>query len=556
MAFFKKTQKTAKQTRSEREVRATAPPEQFQTAPFLHRLRTGQMKKLARLILVFSQKVTGIELRPYQEEFGYAVIYSVLTEDAEAVTALFARQSGKSETIAVVCVGLLVMLPILARYIQDERFKKFRKGFWIGIFGPSADQADTTYTRMQERLYCQTAAEILRDDEIGLEIDPDAKWKSVKLETGSFARCHSADIRARIESKTYHLLIIEEAQDVDPFVLKKSILPMGAATAATQVQIGTCSLYRSNFYDMILRNQRVEAKGGKKLHYQYDYQTAGKYSRAYRKYVEKQAEIIGFESDEFRLAYRLHWITERGMLVEPTLFESLGGDYFLVTYEKKETVAGIDVGQINSSTVITVVQPDYTKGVRIAEGDFRCHKRVLNWLDLRGDDYDQQFLQIVDFLRNYPGLRRIHIDATGVGRPLYDRLLNYYAYEIEQAQMWIINFEATASSNSDGILHLKSDLDSGRVTYPNGFRAKKVRKQQIFVEQLTSARKLMRGAYLALESDLDKDYVSSLMLASTGCDLTNQVVTVEERDVDLYHNYGLGRPNRYQQSRDRARFRM
>lgn len=539
----------------EQKVKDAAPPQDFKTIPLLNRLRDKQLKDLAFAICRLGQEISGTKFYPYQEEFSIGVIMSVLKEDAETTTALFSRQSGKSETIAVTCIAMMVMLPVLAQYITDPRIAKYKKGFWIGIFGPSLEQADTTYTRMQDRLFTDEAAKILSDDEIGLDIDPETKSRNVRLSNGSFARCHSADKRARIESKSYHLLIIEEAQDVDPFVLKKSISPMTAAYAGSTIQIGTCSIHRSNFYDMIVRNQRKQSAGGHRLHYQYDFETAGKYNPRYKKFCQIEMEKIGYDSDEFRLAYRLHWITERGMLVEVTFFETLGGDYYLTTYDtKNEVVVGIDVGKIGSSTVVTVIQPDYAKGVRISSNDFRCHKKVLNWLELRGDDYDQQFLQITDFLKNYSRVTRIHIDATGVGRPIYDRLCNFYSIEVDEGRMSIDNFEATAQSNSEGFLRLKSDFECLRLTYPDSARAKKVIKQQRFVEQVTNARKEMRGAYMAIESDMDKDFVSSLMLACWAADMTGEIATVEEVDIDLYGRRSLTASGVYTRpDRNRAR---
>ena len=80
------------------------------------------------------------------------------------------------------------------------------------------------------------------------------------------------------------------------------------------------------------------------------------------------------------------------MFVEPTLFDLMGKNYSPVTYDPVNVIyVEIDVGKAESSTVVTVVQPDYTKGGYVGEGDFRCHKRVLNWLQITGDDYVAQF---------------------------------------------------------------------------------------------------------------------------------------------------------------------
>ena len=51
-------------------------------------------------IIDFMHELIGFELFPYQIGFARRLIESVLINDGEEVTALFARQSGKSETVA------------------------------------------------------------------------------------------------------------------------------------------------------------------------------------------------------------------------------------------------------------------------------------------------------------------------------------------------------------------------------------------------------------------------------------------------------------------------
>ena len=58
-------------------------------------LTDSQMSKLADLILNFSQKLTVRGLYPYQKEFSWRIIYSLLVEDGEEISALFGRQMGK-----------------------------------------------------------------------------------------------------------------------------------------------------------------------------------------------------------------------------------------------------------------------------------------------------------------------------------------------------------------------------------------------------------------------------------------------------------------------------
>lgn len=92
--------------------------------------------ELVDKILLFCMALTGVSLFPYQVSFAKRIIKAVITNDSAEITALFSRQSGKSETTSVVVSGLMVILPVLANtpaFYHDDRFIKFREGFWCGI---------------------------------------------------------------------------------------------------------------------------------------------------------------------------------------------------------------------------------------------------------------------------------------------------------------------------------------------------------------------------------------------------------------------------------------
>jgi hypothetical protein len=489
------------------------------------RLSPNQLKRLSKAVMKFSANLCNVTLHPYQEEFCYRMIYSLVSADGEEITGLFSRQSGKTESVTVVVDGCMVMLPLFAKYVDDPRIKKFAAGLWVGIFAPSYEQAGTMHSRMILRMHSQHARMILKDKDIGIDLNDKRQRASLQLPQGSFVDCNSAAKQSKIEGKSYHLIVLEESQDIDPYIYRKSISPMGAYYKASQVKIGTPNMLRSDFYDACQRNAHRDvtvSDNALRNHYQYDYQVAAKYNPNYAEYVEKEKDRLGFDSDEFRMAYRLHWILERGMFVEPTHFEMLGGNYYVCSYDvNNPMVAGIDVGKVAAATVITIVQPDYNRMQQMAEGDLRCHKKIQNWLELKGDNYVSQFAQMKDFLGYYRSLNRICIDATGVGQPLYDMLVDHYEEKVNAGKMQIIPFEASLQSNHEGYLRLLQDLQNSRIEYPNSDKAKKLAKQRTFVQQVLNMQKTYHGAYLqvaAIDEKLQKDYFSSLMLACYGCD--------------------------------------
>lgn len=167
-------------------------------------------------ILDFGKVLTGVDLYPYQMEAAYAIIYSVITFSGDVKTMLFSRQSGKSETIAFVIDTLCVLLPALAQIIPD--LEQFKSGFRVGLFAPQSDQVTTTYSRSMTRLNSANAEMVLSDPDINVELTSSVR---LELTNGSYLAGQVASKQSKIESKTYDLVIVEEAQDVDDLIVSK-----------------------------------------------------------------------------------------------------------------------------------------------------------------------------------------------------------------------------------------------------------------------------------------------------------------------------------------------
>ncbi len=172
-------------------------------------LTDNELEKLSDFVLNFCLQMTGMDLHPYQKELAWRIIFSLLSEDAEEITALFSRQSGKTEAIAVVVDGCMVMFPILAKLLpHDTRIAKFAKGLHCGIYAPTYEQAGIMWSRMKQRMYSPEAKEALLDPDI--DIDLTSERENMTLPNGSFCDCGTASPQASIEGKTYHLILLEE----------------------------------------------------------------------------------------------------------------------------------------------------------------------------------------------------------------------------------------------------------------------------------------------------------------------------------------------------------
>ena len=174
------------------------PPEEEDT---LDELSKEFVKKLVDRCIQFMTALVGHELHPYQLPLARRIIESVIINDGEEVTALAARQSGKSETIANTVASLMVLLPRLARMYPDL-LGKFKDGIWIGMFAPVEGQVETLFGRTVNRLTSERALEILGDPEIDDSLGKvPGVTRQIKLKnSGSSLMMMTANPRAKIES--------------------------------------------------------------------------------------------------------------------------------------------------------------------------------------------------------------------------------------------------------------------------------------------------------------------------------------------------------------------
>jgi hypothetical protein len=486
------------------------------------------LSELVEKVLLYCQKQADTDLYEYQKEFGRRLIESLITNDGDEITALFSRQSGKTETVATVIAGCMILLPILAKIMPDQyALEMYKKGVMIGIFAPSKEQAFTTFSRTKERLVSKHAKMFLTDPDIAADFETEKGNPIVVggvytdnegkiVEWRSLLRMQTAAKQSQIESKSYHMVVIEEAQDCDNTKILKSIHPMIAAYNGTICKIGTANTKKSNFYDAIRRNIRNEQNAkSKRNHFQFDYKTAAKYNPRYAKSVEKEIERMGYDSDEFRMAFRLHFILERGMfmtqeqLEEDVLDTRLG---YITEDKKSHCVAGIDFAKGGDSTVVTILGCDFENGEKDPEtGDVKPFKTLLNWLEFNGEDYEDQFWQIVEFLRNY-NVVSMHVDSTGVGDPIADRFINYYMGQID-----VTGYKFSRQSKSHMWKTLNQEILARRIRVPSNARTQRLRPYKKFCAQMLDLEKDYVGQYMVCQHPDEKnahdDFCDSLALA-------------------------------------------
>lgn len=451
-------------------------------------------------IMDFGKVLTGIPLYSYQEEIAYRIIYSVITFEGSVLTVLLSRQSGKSETMAFVIDTLTVLLPALAKIIPD--LEQFSNGFRVGLFAPQSDQVVTTYSRAMTRLTSANAEMVLSDPDLLVSLESEVR---LNLSNGSFLAGQVASKQSKIESKTYDLIIIEEAQDTDDFLVTKSIEPMLTATGGTLVKVGTTGVTKNHFWYEIQANRNHDRKiPDKRLrnHFEYAYKEIisarrhqfeidhKKFHLNYEADILRKKERWGEDSQAFKLAYALVWDLESGMLISDKEFNTLlnrklgfqepsTGDY---------VVAGLDIGKAPAETVLTIAKVWYT------DDPFeKPYKQILAWVCLGGLDYEAQHHEILNYIVEY-NISTIFADYTGVGKPVVDRLV-YACGEYVNIEPYTF----TAQSKSDMWYNFTSDIQTRRLIVPANRVVRSTSEFQKFEEQLKNCQKYFNGAYMVCE---------------------------------------------------------
>jgi hypothetical protein len=295
---------------------------------------------------------------------------------------------------------------------------------------------------------------------------------------------------------------------------------MLAYYAGTMIKTGTPTTSKNNFYRAIQLNKRkATGRGAKQNHFQWDWKDVSKVNPDYQKFIKKEMLRIGEESDEFQMSYNCKWLLERGMFVSSSVMDELGdtSQELVKVWHKTPVVVGIDPARKMDSTVVTVVWVDWDRPDEFGYFDHR----VLNWLELQGDDWEEQYFQIVNFLSNYDVLA-IGVDANGVGDAVAQRL------KILLPRAEVMPLTSSPTEQSKRFKHLQSLIQRRAITYPNHAKTRRLRVHKRFIQQMTDAEVHFKGPNFSVaapkETYAHDDFVDSIAIA---CSLTQELVMPE-----------------------------
>lgn len=517
-------------------------------------------RDLAAKVVEASERLAGVELYDYQRVFCLRVVESVLENDAAVVTALFARQAGKSTAVALLCLGLVLLLPALARsFPEDVRLIAYRKGFWIGIFAPVEEQASIPYDRIREMAQgdaCQAALA-----ELGVRFTTN-RGDTLAFSNGSVTRAKTASQETKLEGKTYHFVLLEEAQKLSQAKVEKEIVPMLSSTAGTMAKIGTAWESRGGFHHDIQRNLAAWSRGGKRSHFEFAYdkviaQKRAKYEQEakdyaagrraepadpghlkYEKFVAAElAKMGGVESIEFKMNFMCLWNESRVIAVsEEVLDRAALPDAELEDFRGGFLVAGVDFGKSVDSTVVTLLRVDQDNPVYNlvvgpdSDEDRQIYypKTLAGWLQLEGpfEGVSGQYEAIVDYLVRH-GVRVACGDATGKGDPLCERLEAMLGPEVP-----LVPYVMNTFNKHHLYKYYLQELHAGRVRIPAGPRTRALPQWGRFRSEHLSLDRARHGARVVIEAGegCKDDFPDS---AALGCWAERSAPEVVMQEVEV-----------------------
>jgi len=357
-----------------------------------------------------SKDGTGLRhrLRPYQVEAGRAIARSVFQRQGHSISVMMARQAGKNELSAQ--LELLLLTAHMERNVDAIKCAP--------TFQP---QARISMRRLWSRLGEAGLAAVCAREEGHIIRVGRARQVFLSAEPQSNVVGHTAQL----------LLEVDEAQDVDKEKFDKEFRPMAATANATTVYYGTPWDDSTLLEQAREANLALERKDGIRRHYQYDWQVVAECNPAYGRYVEGERQRLGESHPLFLTQYCLKPIAGGGRLFSPSQRAQLQGEHSRQSQPTAgETyAAGLDIGgeslsvmphplgcgsgnSHHDATVLTIGRLVFPPGDALVQ---EPRLEVVEHYCFQGERHDLLYGRLVDLLGHVWQVRRVAVDATGLG---------------------------------------------------------------------------------------------------------------------------------------------
>lgn len=539
-------------------------------------LTTDEIVDLVLELVSMYNGFKKIHLYSYQRLLMRRITESVLLHDGASITALFARQTGKSEALASLVPGLCLVLPALGkRYPLDRRVGQYGRGFWIAIFAPVKEKAALIFDRVRERAEMREIKETFyASPGFGLRAsDPSvSRGDMVAWSNGSKCVIRTASENVNSEGDTYDLVIIDEAQIVSTNKVNKEISPMLTKNMGTMVSIGTAYMSRNYFYHTLVANDNAVKAGGKvRNHFEFNWEKCSAAMREiaeetgdeshlnYEKMVRIQLKNQFHDNEDapaFRLNFRLLWeTTSMGAIDRDALVACADPSRELNEprhYHRQ--VASIDYGKKRDMTILTIGEvspyPSMETTSILGPGDTPAERyavTIIAWYEIPGRKWKDILNTAVEIMDTNHVVDTIVCDATGVGDPLTEWLTDKAPY------LNVIPFQMSVKGNDTAFKELILRVEHGLLRYCAGPETVKTPEYQEFFRQMEILERHRVGETALIkccapEGDHD-DYVDSAALlciaacqeSDTAENVTNPVYEQEQQAGSRESRYRQGR---------------
>lgn len=398
------------------------------------------------------KKKYNFDLAPNQVE----IVEAVMDHEIKNLLVLAARSSGK--TFSVIIGALLLAL-------QMENFS-------IGISAPTYDQSQRLLQTFQSQ-FCD------KNNYLKNQIKSISNSR-VLFKNGNFIESFSGDIMSLAEGRHYDMLVIDEAQSVDDYVMSRMLLPMIASSSFGKIiKIGTPrgknhffkSAHSVNYKTLVFDwlNAPNLLKGGV-INYegkQYSKYVYGKMPLAKcKEYFPKEPKLWhdgDMTVEDFVTEFECGWQAGISQFLYESEIDLLFGDFLPEKTSFKDYYFGLDLA--GGSDVAVDTKHDYTvlTIVRIEEGV----KQIVDSFSWQGD-FVEQIDEIIKIIHPNTGIYKCIggvIDRGQVGSAVYD-VLKSLGVECDTV-MYQSTYTPTGKNMKNSMFdHFKMELNGNRVKYP------------------------------------------------------------------------------------------
>jgi hypothetical protein len=346
-------------------------------------------------------------LRPYQAAIARAVLRRVFAREGGSISIEIARQGGKNELSAQV-----ELVTLLAHAAVG--------GTLVKAAPTLVPQARISRDRLLSRAALAGLDEAVRPS-------------GDTVRCGQ-ARAHflSAEAGANVVGHTASLLLeVDEAQAVDADKFDRDFRPMAASTNAPVVYYGTPWGPRSLLAQAKHAHLQAERTDGARRHFRFDWEAVAAHNPRYARYVESERVRLGERHPLFRTQYLLEVVDEADRLLDEPALAQIEGTHERLRAPRagERYVAGLDLGGAERPgsagrdrdwTVLTIARV----GARTGHARDGAPPRieVVEHQAWQGEATDALIASLADRLRRVWRVRRVAVDATGLGGPIADLL--------------------------------------------------------------------------------------------------------------------------------------